>query len=362
MKESLQKTKSDSGFVILFAVVFSSILLAVSLGVSSIAFKEISFTTSARETNRAFLAADTGVECVLYNDKIGSFIQNVSQPDITCAGATFDVVFTTVNSYPTWSFTIPPEPGNPNQTQCSKVVVTKDNNLYYDRLDIVSKGYNTGGSSCDQGFNRVERQLNVSYTTGAIVAADDFSEAADVILSSHQPTGANAGSGWVVHLADPNLFVNTNGKVVENFSGNGSWYKMNNNLGSDQMDVEADFTSSANAREDVYFGLLGRLPVSVDNTNSVRTYYRYNYGGGDGAWVLEDGSSSATSYGSWPGGIVNMRLEIRTGSTKLYVNGVQKLSINNPQFSGQKYAGIIVGNTTGVSGKVNIDDYLSVGF
>ena len=61
--------KSGAGFVILFAVTISAILLAIALGVANIAFNEIKFGTSAVDTNNALFAADTGIEKALFDDK-----------------------------------------------------------------------------------------------------------------------------------------------------------------------------------------------------------------------------------------------------------------------------------------------------
>ena len=60
--------KRNRGFVILFAVTISSILMAIAIGVANIALKEAQFETSAKYTNEAFFAADTGLEKVLYKD------------------------------------------------------------------------------------------------------------------------------------------------------------------------------------------------------------------------------------------------------------------------------------------------------
>ena len=49
----IKKIKKNRGFVILFAVTLSSILLAIALGVANIALKEIRFGTSAKDTNEA---------------------------------------------------------------------------------------------------------------------------------------------------------------------------------------------------------------------------------------------------------------------------------------------------------------------
>ena len=81
--------KNNRGFVILFAVTLASILLTISLGVSNIALREIKFSTSAKDTNDAFFAADTGTECALFNDKPPTRFP-VAGPatPLTCASAT----------------------------------------------------------------------------------------------------------------------------------------------------------------------------------------------------------------------------------------------------------------------------------
>src|ERR1035437_11163940 len=66
VKEIIKKNK---GFVILFAVTLSALLLSIALGVANVAFREAKFNTSAKDTNNAFFAADTGAECALYYDK-----------------------------------------------------------------------------------------------------------------------------------------------------------------------------------------------------------------------------------------------------------------------------------------------------
>ena len=70
MFEKKTKKNKERGFVILFAVTLSSIILSIALGVANIALKEASFSTSARSTNNAFLAADTGAECALFHDRL----------------------------------------------------------------------------------------------------------------------------------------------------------------------------------------------------------------------------------------------------------------------------------------------------
>ncbi len=133
------KSKSGAGFVILFAVTLSSILLSIALGVANIALKEVKFGTSAKDTNDAFFAADTGIEYVLFNDK---------PPSIYTAPGT-------------WNVTVPGL-GSAG-TSCAKVNVTKTGPPSI-RTTIISKGYNTGDSSCNPtNSNRIERELLITY-------------------------------------------------------------------------------------------------------------------------------------------------------------------------------------------------------
>ena len=159
----IKKIKKNRGFVILFAVTLSSILLAIALGVANIALKEIRFGTSAKDTNEAFFAADTGAECALFYDKStgGVFITGTS-PSITCNNGTF-----TANESPTsyWKFVLTGL--GSEEKGCAKVTVDKTDLAPCNSLTcIVSKGYNDGGNDpglCVQGSNSIERQIELNY-------------------------------------------------------------------------------------------------------------------------------------------------------------------------------------------------------
>ena len=152
----LQKIQKKKGFVILFAVTVSSLLLAIALGVMNIAYKEVKFGTNAKDTNDAFFAADTGIECAFLNDKStsNSFVSGTAK-SFQCVGNTAS---TTPLSADSWSFTVYGL-GSAGQG-CAKVTVDKTNPIL---TTITSKGYNDGGSSCTQGPNSVEREIVSSY-------------------------------------------------------------------------------------------------------------------------------------------------------------------------------------------------------
>ncbi|MFH1365869.1 MAG: hypothetical protein ABIG99_00525 [Patescibacteria group bacterium] len=136
IKEKIQKNK---GFVILFAVTISAILLSITLGVSNIAFREIKFSTNARYTNDAFFAADTGAEHALFNEKsTGTFCEDMTSCDFVFTGL-----------------------GNNGQA-CALVTINKTDSTY---VTVISRGYSIGDSpTCNSANpNRVERRLEVTY-------------------------------------------------------------------------------------------------------------------------------------------------------------------------------------------------------
>ena len=167
------KQNNHSGFVILFAVTVAAIMLSLALGVTNIALEEIKFGTSAKDTNNAFFAADTGNECALYNDYLptGSpFSELGSSGEVSCVGETIDL-----NDHagppPWWDFVITGL--GTTGTSCAKVRVTKETITDYDEdgnptehilTTIVSKGFSIGDSSCDStNQDRVERELVTTY-------------------------------------------------------------------------------------------------------------------------------------------------------------------------------------------------------
>lgn len=65
---------NKKGFTILFAVLVSSVLLAVGASIFNITTKNLLFASSGRESLKAFAAADTGLECAEYWDRYGDGI------------------------------------------------------------------------------------------------------------------------------------------------------------------------------------------------------------------------------------------------------------------------------------------------
>lgn len=60
--------KTNKGFVLILAVIISSILLSVGLSMFSVALKELILSASGRDSQLSFYAADSAIECALYWD------------------------------------------------------------------------------------------------------------------------------------------------------------------------------------------------------------------------------------------------------------------------------------------------------
>ncbi|MBU1727720.1 hypothetical protein KKA39_00140, partial [Patescibacteria group bacterium] len=159
---------SRSGFVILFAVMLSSIVLALALGVSNIALKEINFSTSAKDANDAFFAADTGAECALYYDRSdnNAFIEDSPISVLNCAGSNINLIGAISPENAFWSFHISGL-GSTGRS-CARVNVSKDYTTTPTTTTIISKGYssddlNSDDTFCTPGPKAVERELEVTY-------------------------------------------------------------------------------------------------------------------------------------------------------------------------------------------------------
>ena len=68
-----EKRKSQIGFILLFTLLISSILLATGLGISRLMVRQIGLASLGRESQVAFFAADSGLACAIYWNKHNKF-------------------------------------------------------------------------------------------------------------------------------------------------------------------------------------------------------------------------------------------------------------------------------------------------
>jgi len=161
------KKNSQAGIALVFSIILSMIFLTITMGILNIATKEMNFSSSAKDSNNSFFAADSGVECALYNDKSGSIVFTATNTGkINCFGNVLALTSNLTDTLQVFNFNVSGLGSNSNS--CAKVTVTKvydggtPSNLL--SAQIISKGYNIGDSNCaSTAINRTERVLEVNY-------------------------------------------------------------------------------------------------------------------------------------------------------------------------------------------------------
>jgi hypothetical protein len=144
---------SPRGFVALFTVLIAAVILAMAVGISNIALKQIILSSSATDANKAFYAADSGVECALYHDlktlPPNSFDPGQGSSIISCDGVT-NIAAQEV-SFGFFSFSIPTDVLD----ACTSVTI--------DKTTPITEVISTGTFPCSGGSRTVERVIRVTY-------------------------------------------------------------------------------------------------------------------------------------------------------------------------------------------------------
>lgn len=141
MKITQQKRiHTEKGVALLFVVLLTSVLLLVAIGISNISFKELVFSAEARDSDKAFFSADTGVECGLYLDKQGWFGGTPADPVPQCHGDTLTIASSGVSTY---QFIVPID-GQCVQVNVNKDFTFMDHGVPTSYTEISSIGYNVG--------------------------------------------------------------------------------------------------------------------------------------------------------------------------------------------------------------------------
>lgn len=160
--KKLNQDNSKRGFTVFIAIVITATLLLVSTGIISVSVRQAFLTGSGRESQYAFYAADTGIECALYWDVknpsgFSAFATSTGPTQINCNNdAQNPLNVRTVGGnltggVSTFDLTFLPDP------YCVNVIVTKQPN---GATKIESRGRNT----CDTtSARRVERAVQVDY-------------------------------------------------------------------------------------------------------------------------------------------------------------------------------------------------------
>ena len=157
--------KAPRAFTLLLAVLIASVLIALGSAIFDIVSKEITLSSSGRESQFSFYAADTGIECALYWDLNSNVFSTTTVPasQVTCGGIPATTTSKTITNPGTMSeqlkaqftFTI----GGVDQNRpCATVILTRT--YYPTRTILESYGYNTCNNA---NALQLERAIRVVY-------------------------------------------------------------------------------------------------------------------------------------------------------------------------------------------------------
>jgi Tfp pilus assembly protein PilX len=154
----------NKGFTLFVAMIVMGTLLLIATGIVSLAIRQALTSASGRESQYAFYAADTGIECALFWDvqnPLGSSFSTSTGSTIYCNDpSSSNPLNVGGSSVSTFSFNLDPDP------YCVTVTINKRYDPFPTdptsvlKTTIESKGYNTCDSSNPR---RVERAVRAVY-------------------------------------------------------------------------------------------------------------------------------------------------------------------------------------------------------
>jgi len=158
------RAPQQRGFALFIAIVLSAVAAVITLALTTLAYKSLLLSSSALESQYAFYAADSALECALYWDNgmrnsfpyastPGSVAVNCAGTNITLAGTAYDAHTTQYRS--DW-FAI-------NGSDCARITVYKTDGSVTPVGQLFGDGVNV---SCDQVSTNpraVERGIKATY-------------------------------------------------------------------------------------------------------------------------------------------------------------------------------------------------------
>ncbi|MBU6310615.1 hypothetical protein KGO06_01630 [Patescibacteria group bacterium] len=144
------------GFTLLLSVLIASILLTIGYEIYNFTTKEVALSFSGRESQFAFYAADSGVECALWADaQLDAFATSSQVAELPCGRATSTLARALTGTTYVTTFTV--RTGGVPKEQCTDVRVTRSEPK---QTVIESFGRNTCTVSDPL---RLERAIRVTY-------------------------------------------------------------------------------------------------------------------------------------------------------------------------------------------------------
>ncbi len=247
------RAKKQEGVALLFVVLLTSVLLLVAIGITTTSYKQIVFSLEAHDSDRAFFAADTGIECGLYLDKQGQF--GGSGTDPSCNGP---IISISSASAPIYTFRVA------NFEQCVEVTV--------DKAYMVGSVSNTKISAVGYNVNQIilapdpYHCIPSTFPTARVVTR---------ALSLHYPNPSGSGTGGGAGVLGVTTNTTSMGGTITGTGGSTI-----TTVGVDYGSASGTYTDSYS---DTYYGTTFDFSAGCSPV-----YYR--------AWITTD--TGTTVYGS----------------------------------------------------------------
>lgn len=151
---------TERGFTILLAAIVASLVLSLGISVFSIAQKQLLLSSTGRNSQYAFYAADTAAECALYWDIRHDFASTTApRTPIGCDGNDTVAVAHDIPGGGLDVFTFEFEPNG----FCARVTVTKQN--VHPRTLIRADGFSPAVpcADIDSASRVLQRSVELSY-------------------------------------------------------------------------------------------------------------------------------------------------------------------------------------------------------
>lgn len=162
-RTSLPKRRPRRGFALLIAVVLAAVAAAITVSLTTLAYKSLLLSSAARESQYAFYAADSALECALNydNGSHAAFPYSASPGNVSidCAGTNVTLTGTSYDSdtaeYQSGWFSI-------NGGDCARITVYKGDTPALG-TQLYGDGANVACSAITTDPRTVERGLEASY-------------------------------------------------------------------------------------------------------------------------------------------------------------------------------------------------------
>lgn len=157
----IMKTAVQRGFTLLIAVVLTSVILSVGLALLDIAYKQVILSSTARQSQFAFYAADSAMECALYWDQQqNAFSYTSPLSSIRCNATDLPLTTSQSGGIRTTTFTVP----CPGGTNASVTIYKTNGTAVCNSGTATSCLFASGFNVCNASDpRRIERGLKVFY-------------------------------------------------------------------------------------------------------------------------------------------------------------------------------------------------------